>query len=265
MTRVRKLKETPERVLRGPRYGGVVGVIAVVAVCASLVSLGLTAVAEDLVLGQDANQWRVLDRYVVNEEFVGWNGAAYDDVVDVNLESWHHRNPATIPGGGISFPLNPADSNEYTTYLVTYQAMDLSDKVITATMHITCSDVAALDFEAREQPDANPFVRLFIQSTTPEGWSCDDYWWSNGIGYSAYLEDLTGVAVTISVPLDPECWSDIWSHFGTYDADHLAGFADAIANAQEIGLSFGGGSWFANGVALTSGDATFELLSYTIS
>lgn len=255
-----------DRVLRGRRYGGAAGTVAVVALCASLVGMGLLAVAEDeidLVTGTDANQWRVLDRYVVNEDFVGWNGAVYDGT-DANLESWHHRNPATLSGGGIAFPFNSVETNEYTTYLVTYQSMDLTGMSIVATFTIVNDGTTSPVFEAREAPDASPFVRLFFQSTTPDGWSCDDYWWSNGVGYSAILSEVVGRSVTISVSLDPACWSDQWGHFGTYDTDHLAGFADAVANAQEIGLSFGGGSWFANGVALESGAATFQLLSYQI-
>ena len=229
--------------------------------------MGLLAVAEDeidLVTGTDANQWRVLDRYVVNEDFVGWNGAVYDGT-DVNLESWHHRNPATLPGGGISFPFNSADTNEYTTYLVSYQSMDLSGALmIEATIAIVNDGTTIPVFEAREAPGASPFVRLFVQSTTSEGWSCDDYWWSNGIGYSDYLAHVVDNTVTLSVPIEPSCWSDMYGHFGTYNEAHMAGFLDAMANAQEIGLSFGGGSWFANGVALSSGAATFQLLSYQI-
>ncbi len=264
----RKSEGASARVLRGRRYGGAAGTVAVVALCASLVGMGLLAVAEDgvnLVEGTDANQWRVLDRYVVNEDFVGWSGnSLWFDDDDYNLESWHHRNPAVLPDGGISFPFNDAATNEYTTYLVTYQSTDLSGMRIVAQMRVVDDGATSLAFEARESPDAAPFVRLFFQSTTSQGWSPIDYWWSNGVECSAMLVDLVGDGLTISVPLDPAYWSDVDGHMGTYNAAHIAGFADAVADAQEIGLSFGGGSWFANGVVLTSGEATFELLSYWI-
>jgi hypothetical protein len=44
-------------------------------------------------------------------------------------------------------------------------------------------------------------------------------------------------------------------HFGTYDATHTAAFAAAVADVQYIGLSFGGGCFFANGVGVAPAKA----------
>jgi len=46
--------------------------------------------------------------------------------------------------------------------------------------------------------------------------------------------------------------------------DLLGGFAEAASRPDLIGLSFGGGCFFENGVGMSVGSATFRLISYTI-
>jgi hypothetical protein len=59
-------------------------------------------------------------------------------------------------------------------------------------------------------------------------------------------------------------WSDWNGQFGTVDAETTAAFEAAAADPDLVGLSFGGGCFFENGVGTSSGSATFKLISYTI-
>jgi len=104
-----------------------------------------------------------------------------------------------------------------------------------------------------------------------------DYWWSNpilpisaqpGIPGSYYQFSTIGGGsngvITLKVSLDPMNWTDLCGHRGTLD---LGAFTASISNIKDLGLSFGSGFFFENGVGVdgTTGSATFELTSFTIS
>ncbi len=80
------------------------------------------------------------------------------------------------------------------------------------------------------------------------------YWWSN----PAHCSFATGgtATCTITVPLTGNNWSDFFGHFGN-DPAYAAGFASALQHVNVIGLSFGSGFFFANGVGIdgTTGTA----------
>jgi hypothetical protein len=102
-----------------------------------------------------------------------------------------------------------------------------------------------------------------------------DYWWSNTPVQATLLHSgsyyqfsptgggSNGV-ITLQVSLDPLNWSDLCGHVGTFD---LAAFMASISNIKDLGLSFGSGFFFENGVGVdgSTGSATFQLTSYTIS
>jgi len=57
-----------------------------------------------------------------------------------------------------------------------------------------------------------------------------------------------------------------WSDWGGQNAfDVPAAFAAAVVNVSGIGLSFGGGSFFANGVGMSAGSASLTLTSYSVN
>ena len=104
-------------------------------------------------------------------------------------------------------------------------------------------------------PPAN--VRLYFETNNNElGES--QYWWSNPISYT-----LANGSATLTTQLIPGNWSDRDGHLGTYNAEHTAAFASAVADVQQIGLSFGGGCFFANGVGTSNGAGTFILKEFT--
>lgn len=100
-----------------------------------------------------------------------------------------------------------------------------------------------------------------------------DFWWSNTpvqatlVHSGSYYQFSTGGSmgvITLQVSLDPLNWSDLCGHIGTFD---LAAFMASISNIKDLGLSFGSGFFFENGVGVdgNTGSATFQLTSYTIS
>lgn len=107
-------------------------------------------------------------------------------------------------------------------------------------------------------------TRLFI-STSAAAYSnsgytaCPScYWWAT----SAWVEIAPTGAVTISALLDPSLWSNAQGQLGTSEP---TAFANAVANVRQIGLSYGGGSFYDVGIAVLngSGTATFHLLSFS--
>ena len=99
-------------------------------------------------------------------------------------------------------------------------------------------------------------VRLYFETTNNElGYS--QYWWSNNGAASSYV--LAPGSATLTANLDPSKWSDWDGHLGNFDAAHIAAFNEAVADVQQIGLSFGGGCFFANGVGSPSGSANIAL------
>ena len=107
-------------------------------------------------------------------------------------------------------------------------------------------------------------VRLFFQSTNTNSFETH-YWWSNPTSYTITTGG-TITSVTLTAPLNGAGWSDFYGHFGDV-APYSTGFAAAIQNIKTIGLSFGSGCFFANGVGVDSatGVATFQLLEYKIT
>ena len=74
---------------------------------------------------------------------------------------------------------------------------------------------------------------------------------------SSYV--LAQGSATLTARLDPSEWSDWDGHMGNSDTAHAAAFAEAVADVQQIGLSFGGGCFFANGVGTPNGSGSIAL------
>ena len=133
----------------------------------------------------------------------------------------------------------------------------LNGKTITATFEI----VGVATFQYYGQPDAcgaPANTRLYFNTNGPFAYT--NFWWSNP---SSAVLTAPGTAV-VTANVDPAMWSDWNGQFGTVDAETTAAFEAAAADPDLVGLSFGGGCFFENGVGTSSGSATFKLISYTI-
>ncbi len=100
-------------------------------------------------------------------------------------------------------------------------------------------------------------TRLYFQTDNGGGFQYTHYWWSD-----TAFAILANGAFTISATVQPAGWSD-WN--GQPGVTQAPGFLDAASNVTMIGLSFGGGCFFENGVGTTDGSGTFTLDSYSVS
>jgi hypothetical protein len=134
--------------------------------------------------------------------------------------------------------------------------------------HLTVSNVSGV-FTYYGEPSCNgvppqglgplPNVRFYFQTSNAGGFDETHYWWSNPVSWPLGNTDMT-----ISNSFDGSQWSDYYGHFGNIPP-YSAGFNAALSNVTAIGLSFGGGCFFENGVGTTDGSGTFTLNSYTVS
>lgn len=198
-------------------------------------------------------------------------GAPKWKVVDYNRVQTHPaRVPDKIPGG-ISFKfLNTPDTALLATSHPSYNGSllgDLTGKNVSATVGVSVT--TGTDFDYYGEPDAcgRPAnVRLYFQTDTGGKFEETDYWWSNPM--SVDLDALAaGSDQTITASLaNPSSWSDFYGHFGN-DPAYSDAFAAAAADVQLIGVSFGGGCFFENGVGIKqgTGSGTFRLMDFSVT
>jgi hypothetical protein len=139
---------------------------------------------------------------------------------------------------------------------------DLTGLTIKATFEISGATTAFIYFGEPSCSNTISTVRIFFQTSNAGGFDETHYWWSHP--GSAVLANTNG-QVTITANLgDPSAWSDFFGGFGN-DPAFSAGFTSAVSNVTTIGLSFGGGCFFENGVGTADGSGTFTLDSFSVS
>src|ERR1044072_1901128 len=198
-------------------------------------------------------------------------GAVKWKVVDYNRITTH---PSRIPfklavgaDGGIGFDfLYTPDTALLGTSHPSYKGDlfgDMTNETLSATVGVTVTP--GTQFTYYGQPDAcgNPaYLRFYFETDTSGKFEYTDYWWSNPV--HANLDDLKNLGdQTLVVDMsDPAMWSDWNGQFGTTDP---VAFAAAVKNVKFVGLSFGGGCFFENGVGIAagSGSGSFRLMDFT--
>lgn len=199
----------------------------------------------------------------------GANAAANWKVYNYNASNMAYASRvATTSASGIGFDfLSTPDTALFLTGQDKSLLGDLTGKTITATFTIAGSADAAFTYYGA--PGAcglnGPSVRLFFEGNTNGPFTYDTagyskYWWSNP--GSDTLASLVGNTLTLTVPVDTADWSD-WG--GELASSVPTYFAAAVADVSAIGLSFGGGCFFANGVGMSAGSASFVLTGYTVN
>jgi hypothetical protein len=174
----------------------------------------------------------------------------------------------TIPTGGVSFDfLSTPDSALFTTKHPSYKGTllgDLTNKGLYAKVGVTVT-AGTPSFQYYGQPDScntPASVRFYFETNTAGSFAETDYWWSNPV--SIDLASLIAGDQPISVALDGSQWSDYYGHFGS-DPVYSAAFASAVQDVEMVGLSFGGGCFFENGVGINpgTGSGTFRLVTFS--
>lgn len=190
---------------------------------------------------------------------------------DAFAKLWDDNKATALENGGVGFVFNNVSTTWYTAYLKAHYNGDLTDTTIIANVSVT--DSSSPEFVSRG--GGTPTVGLVIKSA--EGnWGVNDYWWptnrqplsalGTNVDISASTADRTiwinicGKSATDTLVYSgPDCVGGTYPTESPYD-----GFTNALKNVKEVGLSFGG-SGYARGVALSSGTASFQLNSFTVT
>ena len=172
--------------------------------------------------------------------------------------------PATTIGDTTSFPFL---LNVYTARLTTTDPSltgDLTSKTLNLTVSVTGGSGTFLD---QNNGGCNPdtkTVRFFITSPQASGRTGTDtrgfytqFWWSDFMSIPLVADPQA--PMTISQPINaPGMWSDLNGRFNNSSSEAMEAFLIAIHNVKTVGLSFGGGCFFENGVTTSDGSGTFD-------
>jgi hypothetical protein len=168
---------------------------------------------------------------------------------------------ADLPAGGIA-TLNFTSLSD-TALLVTDHGSsslvgDDRGMVVSATFEISNVTGAFTYFGEPDGCGTPANTRLFFQTSNAGGFNETHYWWSNPVA-----QTLVEGKYTVMATVNGAEWSDFFGHFGN-DPAYAEGFNDAAANVTTIGMSFGGGCFFENGVGTSDGSGTFTLDSFSV-
>lgn len=214
-------------------------------------------------------------------------GVAFAGSSTSSPTQWAIYGQSTLPNGGMTFrpighgmsfaiPDATSSSPTFVNYMLdTYTASLSESDTITATFAVTATSTSTAiigDSFGGVNPTTPAFVRLFIQANLPADGSAtcvgghaneDNYWWADVSSYT-FVKGGSGGSVTMAATLNYANWSGIC---GNPASGNPSGFDQALANIKYIGLSFGSGYYFASGVGVdgSTGSATFQLVSYTVS
>jgi hypothetical protein len=140
---------------------------------------------------------------------------------------------------------------------------DLSATTMSATFTVSGVNDGATFTYGGEGTARNPCVspatvRLSFESIPPgTKFAFTNYWWADVSPASSVLANGD---FALTVPVDAtQAWSD-WN--GQPSSANADAFNAAASNVTEVGLSFGGGCFFENGVGTTDGSGTLTLNTF---
>lgn len=171
--------------------------------------------------------------------------------------------PSASPGiASLNFTSQPNTSQLVTDQKAEFGSVlgDLTGKTVTAEFTITGvnGEFTYYGEDTSSNACGTPAnARLYFETSNAGGFAYTHYWWSNPAAVT-----LANGTVTVSANVEPSEWSDWNGQLGSTVGD---GFAAAASHVTEIGLSFGGGCFFENGVGTTDGSGSLTLNSFTAS
>jgi hypothetical protein len=174
-------------------------------------------------------------------------------------------NPSTLLNNGTAVGFTFTSTPDVSMFLTKHPAYkgtllgDQTGQTASATFTVSGS-TGGFNYYGQPGDCTTPAsVRLYFETNNSKlGYS--QYWWSNPS--SQVLTN--GEDLKVTAFLDPSQWSDWDGHHGNSDPAHIAAFNAAVKDIRQVGLSFGGGCFFANGVGETNGSTVFALSNYTI-
>lgn len=137
---------------------------------------------------------------------------------------------------------------------------DLTNRTMSATFSVTNMTLGAYFLDQNNGGcSAGPTVRLYFTSAGTGSSGQEFYttfWWSNPVAVTL-TNNGSGV---VTAPLTPANWSDWNGQPGSVVPD---AFSAAVSKVLSVGLSFGGGCFFENGVTTSDGSGTFNLTHFS--
>src|SRR5438094_4487382 len=231
-------------------------------------------------------------------KMVGSQWTVYDLFVSSTGSQVEASHTTTVSTGGVEFPFPDSSGTPagFTLELLdSFRNSLTSSNTLTAMIKVVQTSGSPV-FQGNPSggcPSSSPSlcpgaVRLFFEANLAQaaavfpnscvGKSINEYnfWWSNTPvaatvatpgSYYQLTAGGSGGTVTLQVQLDPANWSDLCGTRGNQAYAVTQEFLAAIAKIQFLGLSFGSGYFFANGVGVdyTTGTANFQLISYGTS
>ena len=168
---------------------------------------------------------------------------------------------ASNGSASFTFPKTPDAS-----YLLSTAAPSIGGGSLSATAGITDTGTGTT-YAYYPSPSSPAMVGLYFETKAAGAFNPSDYWWSGSSRVS--LETLVGTSARLSTALDGANWTNYYgkpgNQAGTYVVNGVTypsaadGFAAAVARISSWGVSFGGGSFYANGVGTPTGSAVFTL------
>jgi hypothetical protein len=136
---------------------------------------------------------------------------------------------------------------------------DLTGTMLTATWQITTTGTPTFEFyDHTGQCNNNTTAHIYFHAVNADNWTQGTYrWWYDGWA----IDPLAPGTYSVTAPLDPSMWSDVWGQSGL---DHPAAWAKALKNPKLVGMTFGGGCNYGHGVSVKGGTATFTVISIAI-
>jgi hypothetical protein len=185
------------------------------------------------------------------------------------------RTAGPLPAEGVTFPfLDRPDTIFLVTENPAYKGRllgDLTGETLAARFGVDVMPGTQFDYYGDPDGSGRPAnVRLYFETDLSlgpivcpcqdKGWS--SFWYSNPARID--LQTLQSGDATLSVKLDPALWADGQETPGDADEAHRSSFAQAVAHVDHVGITFGGGRHFHNGVGIVpgTGSGSFRLFSY---
>ena len=166
-------------------------------------------------------------------------------------------NKAQQVGTTLQFPIQQfltKSTGSFAVYLLdNYNVSLTTSQTLSATMTWTAGP-----YVTRGPATDGAYVRFEFQDVTAGPYTASDYWWS-----TASLDLNASTSGTLSVSL-ANC--ALWTNMdGISACVDTVGFANAMKNVKQLGLSFGSSGTYASGVALDDGTGTFTVLAFTVA
>ena len=151
----------------------------------------------------------------------------------------------------VTFFLKP---NRYTALLVTKDTSltgDLSAVTLSDDVNVTAgkkADIGPFLYQGEPSCGSGPAANVRFFFTTGGLFQYTHYWWSNPESWTLALNSPSTISQAVNQAGE---WSDWNGHPGNYNQQTLNRFNAAIKRVNMVGLSFGGGCFFENGVTVT--------------